>query len=89
MDVFRHEEVGVEDERVRLAGFFDQSFDGVFGFRVFEERETPVTTEGDEVELACILSSFEAYRHGLAFIVWEEKSGSRLCANAHSCDEAA
>jgi hypothetical protein len=49
----------------------------------------PVTTEGDEVELACVLSSFETYRHGLDFIVWEEKSGSRLCANAHSCDEAA
>jgi hypothetical protein len=44
---------------------------------------TVVTTEGDEVKLACVLSSFEAYGHGLDFI------GFELRSNAHSCDDAA
>ena len=58
-----------------------------------------VTTEGDEVEMACALSSFEAYGHNgnlsvrvgvreFGFVDGEE-SGSRVRANAHSCDKAA
>jgi hypothetical protein len=43
-----------------------------------------VTAEGDEVELACILSPLEAYGHGVDFSRWR---GERfeLCSNAHSC----
>jgi hypothetical protein len=69
---------------VRLAGLLDDSFQGVLRFRGFEEGETAVTAEGDEVELACILSPLEAYGHGLDFSRWE---GGRfeLRSNAHSC----
>jgi hypothetical protein len=74
----------VDGERVRLAGFFDHSFQGVLGFRGLEEGKTAVTAEGDEVELACLLSSFEAYGHGLDF----SRCGGEwfdLRSNAHSC----
>jgi hypothetical protein len=58
VDVFRHEDVGVEEEVVGDSSLFDDSFEGVLGGGGFEVGETLVTTEGDEVELACVLAAF-------------------------------
>ena len=62
-----HQDVGVDGKRVRLAGSLDDAFQGGLGFGGFEEGETAVTAEGDEVELACVVSPLEAYGHGLDF----------------------
>ena len=51
-----HEDVGIDGERVGVAGLLDDSFEDVFGGRVFEKGETAVTTEGDEVELKVLKS---------------------------------
>ena len=60
VDVLRHEDVGVEGEAVGEAGLFDDLFEDVFGFGRFQVRAAVVTTEGDEVELACVLAAFKA-----------------------------
>lgn len=65
MDVFGHRNAGVEGELVGSAGAFDDSFEDVFGLGGGEVGETMVTAEGDEVELASVLATFEAQRHGL------------------------
>jgi len=82
--VLGHQDVGVDGERVRLTGSFDGAFQGVLGFRGFEEEETAVTPEVDEVELACVLSPLQAFGHGVDFSPCE---GERfeLRSNAHSC----
>jgi len=60
---------------VAAAGLLDDLFEDVFGFGVCEVGETAVTTEGDEVELASLLSSNEAQWHeGIL-------SGFERCAN--------
>ena len=51
MDVFRHHDVGVEEEVVGVAGSFDDLFEDFFGFGGVEVGEAVVTTEGDEVEM--------------------------------------
>jgi hypothetical protein len=58
MDVFGHEDVSVDGEVMGAAGPFDDLFDDVFRFGGFEVGEALVTTEGDEVELACFLAAF-------------------------------
>jgi len=60
MDVLRHEDVGIEEEVVGLASAFDDLFEGAFGFGGCEVGKAAVTTEGDEVELACVLAAFKA-----------------------------
>jgi hypothetical protein len=60
VDVFGHEDVGVEAEVVGAASSFDDLFEDVFGPGCFEVWKTAVTTEGDEVELACVLAAFKA-----------------------------
>jgi hypothetical protein len=60
VDVLGHEDVGVEAEVVGAAGSFDDLFEDVLGLGCFEVRKTAVTTEGDEVELACVLAAFKA-----------------------------
>jgi len=61
--VFGHDYVAEEAELVffahRLEGVLEDG-SGVGGCQV---RVTVVTTEGDEVEIACLLSSFQAWRH--------------------------
>ena len=58
MDVFGHDYVAEEVELV----FFAHGFEGVFedgsGLREGEVWFAVVTTEGDEVKVACLLSSF-------------------------------
>ena len=51
MEVFGHQDVGVEEEVVGTAGSFDYLFEDFFGFLGVEVGETVVTTEGDEVEM--------------------------------------
>ena len=51
VDVFGHEDVGVEEEVVGAAGPFDDLFEDFFGFGGVEVGEAVVATEGDEVEM--------------------------------------
>jgi hypothetical protein len=51
MDVFGHQDVGVEEEAVGVAGSFDDLFEDFFGFGGVEVGKSVVTTEGDEVEM--------------------------------------
>jgi hypothetical protein len=51
VDVFGHQDVGVEEEVVGAAGSFDDLFEDFFGFGGVEVGKTVVTTEGDEVEM--------------------------------------
>lgn len=76
VDVLWHQDISVDAEFVGEAGSLNDPFEGVFRLGVFEAEETAVAAEGDEVELACVLSTFEA--------VWHEESlsGSRIRANA-------
>ena len=60
VDVLGHEDVGVEEEVVRATSSFDDLFEDVLGLGCFEVRKTAVATEGDEVELACVLAAFKA-----------------------------
>jgi len=87
--VFGHDDVGVDHQLIGGAGLFDDLFEGVFRGWVFEIGEAPEATEGDEVKLVCLLSSFETQGHGgiLACDVLEERF--ELRSNAKSCDEAA
>lgn len=87
--MFGHDDVGVDRQLMGGAGLFDDLFEGVFGGWVFEVGETAVTAEGDEVKLACLLSSFQANGHGgiLACDVLEKRF--ELRSNAQSCDETA
>jgi hypothetical protein len=50
----------VDRQGVGAAGSLDDFFEDVFGFGVLQVGETMVTTEGDEVELARFLATFEA-----------------------------
>ena len=51
MDVFGHQDVGVEEEVVGVAGALDCLFEDFFGFGGVEVGKAVVTTEGDEVEM--------------------------------------
>jgi hypothetical protein len=51
MEVFGHQDVGVEEEVVGAAGAFDDLFEDFFGFRGVEVGKSVVTTEDDEVEM--------------------------------------
>jgi hypothetical protein len=51
MDVFGHQNVGVEEEVVGATSPFDDLFEGFFGFGGFEVGKAMVATEGDEVEM--------------------------------------
>ena len=69
MDVFGHQDVGVEEEVVGAAGSFDDPFEDFFWFGGFEVGKAVVTTEGDEVEMTEVLATFEAQRHSLILVV--------------------
>ena len=58
MDVLGHEDVGVEGEFVGLPGPLDDLFEDVLWFWCREVGLTAVTTDGDEVELACVVTPF-------------------------------
>jgi hypothetical protein len=88
MDVLGHEDVRKDRELVGATGSFENLLEDVFGFGVFEVGGSVVTTEGDEVELAGVLATFETERHDRILSLGEE-DGSRSRANAHSCDETA
>jgi hypothetical protein len=51
VEVFGHQDVGVEEEVVGTAGAFDDLFENFFGFGGVEVGKAVVTTEGDEVEM--------------------------------------
>lgn len=50
MDVFGHEDVGVDIELVGYAGLFEDLFDGLFGVVGGEVGEAVEAAEGDEVD---------------------------------------
>jgi len=51
VEVFGHQDVGVEEEVVGAACAFDDLFEDFFGFGGVEVGKAVVTTEGDEVEM--------------------------------------
>jgi hypothetical protein len=51
VEVFGHQDVGVEEEVVGAAGSFDHLFEDLFRFGGVEMGKAVVTTEGDEVEM--------------------------------------
>ena len=87
VDVFGHDDVCVDHQLIGGTGLFNDLFEGVFRALVCEIGKTTVTTEGDEVKLACLLSSFEAQGHSgiLACDVLEKRF--ELRSNAQSCTE--
>jgi hypothetical protein len=78
----------MEGESVRATGSFDDRLDGGFGCGGFKVWTTTVAAEGDEVELAGFVTTFEALGHGSSLSAWERKRFA-LGANAHSCGETA
>ena len=58
MDVFGHDDVAEEVEVVFFAGGFEGVLEDRGGFGGSQVGVAVVTTEGDEVEVACLLSSF-------------------------------
>lgn len=50
MDVFGHEDVGVDAGLMTGASLFEDGFERGFGFGLFEVGETVEAAEGDEVE---------------------------------------
>ena len=73
----RHEDVAEDLEEVFLAGFFEDSLEGVTGFRGFEDVAVAVATDRDEVEVTGVLVTIEALWHGMSlpvgFVVRKEK----------------
>ena len=69
MDVFGHQNVGVDSRVVASAGALQNFFDGGFGDGVGEVWAATVTTEGDEVVITRLLVSFEAEWHGSSYRV--------------------
>jgi hypothetical protein len=80
MDVLGHEDVGVEGEVVGAAALLDDLFEDVFWFGGGKVGETLVTTEGNEVELACVLATFKAEGH-----VWILSLGGRAVRAPREC----
>ena len=58
VDVLGHEDVGEEGEFVGLPGPLNDLFEDVLWFWCREVGSTAVTTDGDEVELACVVTPF-------------------------------
>jgi hypothetical protein len=63
VDVLGHEDVTEEIELVALPDFFEGFFEDDSGSIVVQIRETPVTTEGDEVVVSFGLVTLESTRH--------------------------
>jgi len=74
MDVFRHEDVGVDVELVALPGAFQGFEEGDAGVVVVEVGKTFVTTEGDEVVVSEGVVSLETARHGRTEYRWVPRS---------------
>jgi hypothetical protein len=51
MEVFGHQDVGIEEEVVGAPGSFDDPFEDFFGLWSFQVGKSVVTTKGDEVEM--------------------------------------
>jgi hypothetical protein len=81
VDVLGHENVGVEGDVVGSAGTFDEFLEDVFWFGGSQVGKAVVTTESDEMELACVLAAFEAQWHGWILSVGEGRrfAPSREC----------
>jgi hypothetical protein len=63
MDVFGHEDVGIDTGLVAEPGPFEDGLDDVLGFRAGEVRETVETAKGDEVEGLGLLVSLQTVGH--------------------------
>jgi hypothetical protein len=57
MDVVRHEDVPKDVKQVFLAGFFEDSLEGVTGFGGLEDVDVAVATDGDEMEVPGVLAT--------------------------------
>jgi hypothetical protein len=66
VDVLRHEDVAVEEELVTSAEGFECVEKDSSGVIVIQVRESVVTTEGEEVEMAFGLVSFQTAGHGIS-----------------------
>jgi len=63
MDVFGHEDVAEDVEIVPQPELFESFEKDCAGVVVVEVRETPITTEGDEVVVAEAVIALETARH--------------------------
>ena len=63
VDVLRHDDVAEEFETVFLTDGFEGMLEDSCGPRRIEIRLAAVTAEGDEVEVAGLLSTFKAWWH--------------------------
>ena len=59
MNVFRHDYVADQAESVSNAHFAKDSNEAIAGGRGSEQRATPYTTEGDEVQVALSVTALE------------------------------
>jgi hypothetical protein len=78
VDVLGHEDVAEDREVVAGSEGFEHVLNDLFGFWGVEVGEAVVTTEGDEVEVAFVLETLEAYGH--VVIVWEMGGSGRAGA---------
>ncbi len=72
VDVFGHHHVTDELESVSCSDLTENLNKGVASAHCSQERETPVATEGDEVQVAEAVDAFETLRH-------ESESNSPTC----------
>jgi hypothetical protein len=66
VDVFGHDDVAEEVKLVFFAGGFEGVFEDGGGAGRGQLGVSVAAAEGDEVEIACLLSSFEAWGYGLS-----------------------
>jgi hypothetical protein len=68
-----HQDISMDGEFMTPRNFFDDSFKGVLGIGIVQKRKTVITTEGDEVKLASILTTFKAQWHSWILTGYEGK----------------
>jgi hypothetical protein len=64
VDVVRHQNVAVDFKVVFQTSFFDNLLESVAGCGSFEDVAMAVAADGNKVEVASSVSSFEALWHG-------------------------
>ena len=85
MDVLGHDDVAEYCETVTGPKCFQHVLEDRFAMRGVEQRPAFVAAEGDEMEVAFVLETLEAYRHGA--IVGEIGRGRRAFARLPTHDE--
>jgi len=64
MDVFRHDDVAHQGEAITIAHLIQNLDENIPGMNRAQERQAPVTTEGDEMKMAVPLVTNQSLGHG-------------------------